>query len=230
MATYLLVPGAGGAAWYWHRVVPLLRACGHEAVAVDLPGDDPAAGLEAYTAAVVRAAERRAGPLVVVAQSLGAFTAPLACARLPAALLVLLNPMTPLPGETAGEWWEATGQPAAHAAAARAAGRAGGGIDVAVDLLHDVPPEVVTAGEAHRRDEAERVFGDPWPLPAWPDVPTRVLCGLDDRLFPIGFQRRVVRERLGLVPDEVPGGHLVALSRPDEVVRRLEAYRAAVVP
>jgi hypothetical protein len=22
---FVLIPGAGGAAWYWHRVVPLLR-------------------------------------------------------------------------------------------------------------------------------------------------------------------------------------------------------------
>ena len=46
--TYVLIPGAGGVAWYWHRVVPLLQAAGHEAIAVDLPGDDPAAGLPEY--------------------------------------------------------------------------------------------------------------------------------------------------------------------------------------
>jgi pimeloyl-ACP methyl ester carboxylesterase len=43
--TFVLIPGAGGAAWYWHRVVPLLQAAGHDAIAVDLPADDPAAGL-----------------------------------------------------------------------------------------------------------------------------------------------------------------------------------------
>lgn len=45
MATYVLIPGAGGAAWYWHRVEPKLRALGHDVVAVDLPGDDESAGL-----------------------------------------------------------------------------------------------------------------------------------------------------------------------------------------
>jgi len=35
---FVLIPGAGGAAWYWHRVVPLLQEAGHEAIAVDLPG------------------------------------------------------------------------------------------------------------------------------------------------------------------------------------------------
>ena len=69
-------------------------------------------------------------------------------------------------------------------------------------------------------------FHQPWPLDRWPDVPTRVLAGRDDRLFPPEFQRRVARERLGLPVDEIPGGHVVALSRPAEVVDRLEAYAA----
>lgn len=37
--------------------------------------------------------------------------------------------------------------------------------------------------------------------------------------------RRVVPERLGIVPDELPGGHLPALAHPDELVDRVEAYR-----
>jgi hypothetical protein len=48
----------------------------------------------------------------------------------------------------------------------------------------------------------------------------------EDRFFPAAFQRRVVHERLGIVPDEMAGGHLPALAHPDELVRRLEAYRA----
>ena len=37
MSVFVLIPGAGGVAWYWHRVVLELEARGHEAVAVDLP-------------------------------------------------------------------------------------------------------------------------------------------------------------------------------------------------
>ena len=45
--------------------------------------------------------------------------------------------------------------------------------------------------------------------------------GSDDRLFPLEFQRRVVRDRLGLDVDVMPGGHLMALSQPEELARRL---------
>jgi hypothetical protein len=37
--SFLLIPGAGGSAWYWHLVAPRLEKRGHEAVAVALaPG------------------------------------------------------------------------------------------------------------------------------------------------------------------------------------------------
>ena len=69
--------------------------------------------------------------------------------------------------------------------------------------------------------ESGTPFAEPWPLAAWPDVPTRVLAGRDDRFFPLDFQRRVARERLGLPVEEVPGGHLAALGHPVELVDRL---------
>ena len=55
-------------------------------------------------------------------------------------------------------------------------------------------------------------------------MPTRVLAGRDDRFFPLDFQRRVARQRLAAEVDVVPGGHLVALSRPAELTARLIGY------
>ena len=46
----------------------------------------------------------------------------------------------------------------------------------------------------------------------------------DDRVFPAAFSRRLVRERLGITPDEIPGGHCVALSRPKELADLLVGY------
>jgi pimeloyl-ACP methyl ester carboxylesterase len=219
---FVLIPGAGGAAWYWHRVVSELAARGHAAVAVDLPGADPAAGLPEYTEAVVDAAGDGEN-VVLVAQSLGGFTAPVVCARAPVAVLVLVNAMIPLPGETPGEWWGNTGATEARAAAAEA-----GGYPVEFDpdtyFLHDVPAYIVAEGAAHEQPEEDVVFGQPCDIERWPDVPTRVLAASGDRFFPLAFQRRVAEERLGAVAVEVPGGHLVALSQPVELVDRLIAY------
>ena len=222
MSTFVLIPGAGGAAWYWHRVLPELRARGHEAVAVDLPGADDSAGLPEYADAVA-AAINGARDVVLVAQSLGGFTAPMACARAPVAMLVLINAMIPLPGETAGEWWGNTGWEPARIAAAEAGGYPAE-FDLATYFLHDVPADVAAAGEAHAFPEADIAFGQPCAIERWPDLPTRVLAGRDDRLFPLEFQCRTARDRLGLDADVIPGGHLVALSRPAELAMRLDQY------
>src|ERR1700761_9023653 len=104
MSSYLMIPGAGGAAWYWHRVVPLLQAAGDEAIAVDLPADDPAAGPPADADPGATAIGDRAN-VVVVGMSLGGFTAPLVATRRPVSALVFVNAMIPRPGETAGAWW-----------------------------------------------------------------------------------------------------------------------------
>ena len=213
MATYVLIHGAGSDAWYWHLVAPRLRALGHDVVAVDLPCEDDAAGLGEYAAAVIDAVGDR-HELILVAQSLGGFTAPLVCDRLPVRLLVLLAAMVPRPGESAGDWWANTGHELPDP------------FDPAVVFAHDLPTGLAAASLEHVRQQSGTPFEQPWPLAAWPDVPTRFLLCRDDRFFPAEFQRRVVAERLGIVPDEMDGGHLPALARPDELVQRLEAYRA----
>jgi pimeloyl-ACP methyl ester carboxylesterase len=222
MARFVLIPGAGGAAWYWHRVVPLLEAARHEAVAVELPGDDESAGLAVYTARVLRAIGERKD-VVLVAGSLGGFTAPLVCARTPVRALVFVNAMLPKPGETAGEWWRNTGSEAARVEAAERGGYATE-FDIPTYFLHDVPPEVARSGESQQHEQAKTIFREPCRFEAWPQVPIHVIAGREDRFFPLEFQRRVARERLGLSIEELPGGHLIALSRPDELSQRLLSY------
>ncbi len=220
--TFALIPGAGGSAWFWHRVTPLLTAAGANAIPIELPAGDDAADLSRYADIAVQSVagiSGASGPLVLVGQSLGAFTAPIVATRVPTALIVLVNPMVPTAGESGGQWWENTGQRSARIAYFARIGLSREDFDPIEDFFHDVPAAV--RDEALRQPEPQQSdtpFDRPWPLDNWPDVPTRVIAGSDDRLFPLEFQRRVVRERLGLEVDVMPGGHLMALSRPQELV------------
>ena len=221
-ATFVLIPGAGGSAWYWNRVTPLLAAAGVDGLAVDLPAADDSADLTTYADVVCAAVADISGPLVLVGQSMGAFTAPMVANRVGATLIVLVNPMVPTAGESPGQWWDATGQDRAMAEYFRRIGLPDKEFDPVEDFFHDVPADV--REEAFSQPEprqSDTPFGQTWPLDGWPDVPTRVVTGSDDRFFPLEFQRRVVRERLGLDVDVLPGGHLMALSRPRELADHL---------
>ena len=84
-----------------------------------------------------------------------------------------------------------------------------------------MPADVLAAGERHQRPEADIVFGQPCAFERWPDVPTTVLAGRDDRFFPLAFQReRRPRAARRSTWCEVPGGHLAALSQPEAVAAR----------
>jgi pimeloyl-ACP methyl ester carboxylesterase len=222
-ASYVLLPGAGGDSWYWHLVAPRLSDLGHEVLTPDLPAADDAAGLSEYADTVVDAIGDRAG-VIVVAQSMAAFTAPMLCDRVDIRLLILVAPMIPAPGESPGAWWSNSGQTAARRQRDIEEGRdPDAEFDVVTTLMHDVPSDVVA--EAFERGEprqSDTPFGQPWPLDAWPEVPTRVLAGRHDRLFPLEFVQRLALERLGIAAEVIDSGHLPALSRPDELVRRLE--------
>lgn len=216
--TFALIHGAGDVGWYWHLVEAELRARGYDAVAPDLPCDDDAAGLPEYADAVVRAIGDRS-PLVVVAQSAGGFTAPLVCERVPAVLMVLVAPMIPNPGETPNDYFSNTGY----------GNEATEHYEDEIALFYqDVPPELAAEALRRGRSQSDARMGEPSPLRAWPDVPTRVLLCRDDHLFPPAYVRRVARERLGIEPDEMDSGHTPALSHPRELAERLQTYAAEV--
>jgi pimeloyl-ACP methyl ester carboxylesterase len=217
MATFALIHGAGDVGWYWHLVEDELRGRGHDVVAPDLPCDDDTAGLSEYADTVLEAIGDRS-ELVVVAQSFGAFTAPLVCDRTPVELLVLVAGLIPAPDEAGRDWWTNTGY--------EPESRADWDDEVAI-FYHDVPPELAAEALERGRRQSDTPGEEPWPLDAWPDVDTRFVLCRDDRLLPANFMRRVVRERLGFTPDEIESGHCPALSRPKELAERLDAYCAS---
>lgn len=227
MATFALIHGGGDVGWYWHLLEAELRARGHDVVAPDLPCDDDAAGLAEYADAVFDAVGDR-GNLVVVGQSYGGFTAPLVADRLPVDLLVLVAAMIPLPGETPEDWWTNTGySEAAREQAARDGGQTGND-DPLVSYYNGVPPALAKEALARAREESSTAWRTPWPLDAWPDVPTKFVLARDDYLFPPSFLRRIAAERLGITPDEIPGCHCVVLSHPEALADLLVGYVAAL--
>ncbi|HEY2193204.1 MAG TPA: alpha/beta fold hydrolase [Actinomycetospora sp.] len=226
MTTFVLVHGASSDHRYWSRVAPLVTAAGHGVVTPDLPVSDETARWAEYTDAVVTAVGERAGPVVLVGQSMGAFTVPLVAARIPTVLLVLLAPMIPAPRETAGAWWDATGHRAAVEAHAAELGLDPARLDPVREprttFFHDLPAHLVAELEAEGAPlQAGTIFSAPYPLQRWPDVPTRVVAARDDRLFPLPLVQRLASRRLGVDTEVVPGGHLVALGHPQEVATTL---------
>ena len=220
--SFVLVPGAGGNARLWQLVEPLLQKAGYPSAAVTLP-NWPSATFSDHADAIVAAAGAPV-EVTLVAQSMGAFAAPLACGQLPVSELVLVNAMIPAPGETAGEWWGNTGQADAMRSNDLREGRnPDASFDAQTRVLEDVPPlpPDVLALLPNEEEPAESLFRTRFPLTRWPDVPTTALAGRDDRFFPYEFQRQVARDRLGLEVEQLPGGHLLALSQPEALVARL---------
>lgn len=214
MATYALIHGAYDVGWYWHLVEVELQRRGHGTVAPDLPIEDDGATLTDHAQVVIEAigGVREGGELVVVGQSSGGYVAPIVAELAKADRLVLVASMIPKPRETNDEMWKATGWTFPTDDAGDA-------------FYHDVDPALAAEAKSRERGHSEATSGEPWPLDAWPEIPTHVIIGRDDRFFTADWLRRVVRDRLGIEPDELPGGHTLALSRPRELVELIESYR-----
>lgn len=213
MATFVCIHGAGGRGSSWRLVGAELEAAGHRVLAVDLPCDQPV-GLDAYADAVIAAMEGIEGEIVLVAQSLAGLVAPLVAAAVPVDLMVLVAAMVPKSGESGGEWWTATG----HREAVLAQ-------DLPDDsdetlFTHDVPPEVLASFEPPR-DQTDTLFDEPWPLAAWPSVPTEFVVCRDDRFFPADWLTAIVRDRLGIEPRTIPGSHCAFMSQPNALAQAI---------
>lgn len=74
--TYLFVHGAWHGAWCWDKVIPLLQANGHKAMAIDLPGHGhdidrtSDISLDDYVNAVIKTANDQNGPVILVGHSM----------------------------------------------------------------------------------------------------------------------------------------------------------------
>jgi hypothetical protein len=129
--------------------------------------------------------------------------------------------MIPTPGESPAEWWDNTGYRQAVEEQARRDGGLTGNEDPFVAFYHDVPRALAEEALTRERSESQAAYDTPWPLDAWPNVPTRFVLCTEDRFFPAAFMRKVVATRLGGTPEEITAGHCVALSHPRELAAML---------
>jgi len=110
MTRFVLVHGAFGGSWCWEPVLPGLRAAGHEAEAIDLPGagTDPTplaeVTLDAYAERICQALSRTplAPPALLVGQSMGGMAITQAAARCPqhVAALAYVSAFAPADGQS----------------------------------------------------------------------------------------------------------------------------------
>ena len=221
MTTFGLVHGAWHGGWCWERLVPELERLGHRAVAVDLPCDDPAATFSTYADAAVRQLAGEGDDVVVVGHSLGGLTIPLVAARRPVRGLVHLCALIASPGRSFVDQIRAEPETFVRGYERGLAPpdeqRRREWADEAVareTLFPDCDPADAHAAFARLRPQSTAPYGEPCPLEALPAVPVAYVLCADDRIVSPDWSRAAARERLGVEPVELPGGHSPFLSRP----------------
>jgi pimeloyl-ACP methyl ester carboxylesterase len=209
MADILLIHGAAHGAWCWHRVLPLLRARGHDARAIDLPGnsgdrtDPEQVTLDLYADAILAATR---GPTLLVGHSMGGFPITAAAQRAPyrVAALIYLCAYLPRPGMTLAEMRKAgPSQPLASAFRVDPT-RTTFTFDPAQSqalFYHDCPPEDVALAQARLCPQPIRPQETPIPDTSLAETRPRfyIRC-TDDRAIPPDYQSTMAAS---LPPDRI---------------------------
>lgn len=226
MATFGLVHGSWHGAWCWERLVPELEARGHRAVAVDLPVEDPAAGLTRHAELVADALADAEDDVILVGHSLAGSTIPLVARHRPVSHLVFLCSLVPRPGGSVTD--------RCAVESVYVAGFVGNTLlrDDGASYWPD-PKEAIrcfyhdcTAADAawavsRLRPQSAAPRLEPWPVDALPDIErTSILCR-EERVIDPSWSRRMSRDLLGVDPIELDGGHSPFLSRPVELASAL---------
>lgn len=218
MTTFCLLHGNWHDGSCWAPLLGALRERSHEAVAPDLPYDDPRTGYEERVRPAIEAIDGLDDPVVVVGHSVSSGYAALVAARRPGSLLVHLCPRMgafPAPPDAPATFREGFPFPPAR------------------DGLTAWEPDAAIAAMYPRlaMDTARRLAealhpaappADDYPLPGHPDVPTALIYATDDEFFRPEFERFMARELLGIEPIEIPGGHFPMVEDPDALATVLD--------
>jgi pimeloyl-ACP methyl ester carboxylesterase len=218
VATFCLLHGDWHDGSCWDPLIGSLRARGHEAVAPDLPYDDPDAGFEARARPALEAFEGVSGPVVVVGHSASSGYAAFVAEAIPGSLLIHLCPRL-------GPFAPPTGAPDAFRRdfpfpAKNAAGATVWDAEAAIDAMYPrLPPETARALAERLRPGAPPAE---YPLPAHPDVPTALVYATHDEFFEPDWERFMAREVLGVEPIEISTGHFPMVEDPETLADLLD--------
>ncbi|MBY3985674.1 alpha/beta hydrolase [Rhodococcus fascians] len=234
MSTFVLVPGAWHGEWSFRPVAEHLRAAGHAALGITLPGlsdgDDPAGHSmsEAVTAIVDLVESRDLRDITLVAHSWGSYPMTGAAHRLGAsrvAALVYVNAVVPRPGMSLYDEFPVEYQELLTALSSQSDdGGARLPFEVWQGLLDDAPELVQRAYFPLLVPQPFQYLVEPVDAPAVVDLPMPAAFvfsngdsgpsfengGLDDQVARTGG--RLV---------EISGSHEGLLTRPDEVAQAI---------
>ncbi len=217
MATFCLLHGDWHDGSCWDPLVGPLHARGHEALAPDLPYDDPAAGFEARVRPALAALEGASNPVIVGHSASSGYAAFVAEAT-PGSLLVHLCPRLgpfPPPAGAPDTFHRDFPFPTKNAAGATVWDP-----EAAVEAMYRrLPPETARMLAGRLRPGAP---APEFPLPGHPDVPTAFVYATDDEIFEPAWERFMAREVLDVEPIEIPGGHFPMVEDPDALAALLD--------
>ena len=236
MATFVLIHGSMHGAWCWRDLEPALAKLGHRSLSVDLPCEDPLAGLDEYARIVLDALEAAprdladGEPLVFVGHSLGSRTVPVVADRHPSARMVFLcsvpTPLGPVDPE------QFAGMVTPDYAQATFESRPDGTRRIAAEdarelFFHDCDPGLATWAASRLRWQGDRPLAEPSPLTRWPDRPTRIVIALGDRVARADWlEEEAARWTGGEAPITMPGGHSPMLAQPERLAEILSSTLA----
>jgi len=227
VATFVLVHGAWHGSWCWERVVAELEQRGHRALTVDLPIADPAAGVDEYVAAVADVLSAAGDDPVLVAHSMSGLIAPVVADRYPVSRVIFLGAILPSPGESLLMRLEPEGVLASDFFGALEVGDDGTATfpaELAGEVFFaDCTPEDRAWAVAQLGRQAFTLAAGPSPLDAMPQVPSDYIVMADDACLSPAWCRQAARDRLGVEPHELPGGHSPFITRPAELADLLIA-------
>ncbi len=222
-----LVHGAWHGPWCWERLLEPLGDRGYGVVVVDLPAEDPDAGLEPCAEVIAAALEGVNDEVVLVGHSLGGLPLSLVASHRPVKAIIYLAAFVPLPGQSMADQFASSSDPVLLFENGREIDDLGRShwpdLETAARILYpDLIREDAEWAFARLRPQARATQVEPHPT-ALPTVPATSIVATDDRALNPVWSRRVASERLGVEPIELATGHFPMITAPQELAEALDA-------